>query len=74
MLATDGRGRQSRLDAVFQLRTLGLFRLRLVLDVGLFVGLGTVPLWSLVSPSQLGLVLGTGHSLGAFLGRLAAKR
>ncbi len=45
--------------------------MRLVLDVGLFLGLGTVPLWSLVPAQSLGLVLGAGYCVGPVLGELA---
>jgi len=38
---------------------------------GLFVGLGAVPLWPLVSGFALGLVLDAGHRLGAIVGDVA---
>jgi hypothetical protein len=50
---------------------LGLYRLRLVLVFGLFVGLGAIPLWPLVSALALGLVLDAGHRLGAIVGDVA---
>ena len=71
MLAANGRCRQSRLDSVFQLRTLGLYRLRLVLDVRLLLGLGAIPLWPLVPAQSAGMVLGARHGLGAVVGVLA---
>ncbi len=42
--------------------------MRLVLGVGLFLGLGAVSLWALVLPQFLGLVLGARRSLGPRLG------
>lgn len=45
--------------------------MRVVLDVGLFVGLGAVPLRSLVSAQSPRLVLGAGHGLGTIVGVLA---
>ena len=44
--------------------------MRVVLDVRLFVGLGAVSLWPLVSAPSYGLVLGAGHGLGTVLGVL----
>jgi len=48
LLATDGDGGQRGLAAVLRPRAMGLYGRRLVLDVGLFVGLGAVPLRTLV--------------------------
>ncbi len=45
--------------------------MRVVLGLGLFLGLGTVPLWPLVPACAVWLVLGTGHGLGTFLGFVA---
>ena len=45
-------------------RALGLYRLRLVLAVGLLVGLGAIPLWPLVSAQSFGLVLGSRARFG----------
>ena len=47
MLATSGRGYQSFLEPLLRRRPLGLLRLRLVLVLGLFLGLGPIPLWPL---------------------------
>ena len=44
--------------------------MRVVLAVGLFVGLGAVPLWALVPAPSFGLVLEAGRGVGAFLGLL----
>src|SRR6185295_5042327 len=52
-------------------RALGLHRLRLVLDFGLFLGCNHVSLRPLVQSSALGLVLVAGSSVGAFMGDLA---
>ena len=48
VLATDGSAGGSRLAALFPSGTLALFGLRLVLAIGLFLGLGAVSLWPLV--------------------------
>jgi hypothetical protein len=45
----------------------------MVLELGLFMGLGAVSLWALVQPRSLGVVLGAGYGLGAILGLLAAQ-
>src|SRR6185312_17363639 len=58
VLAADCGGCESDVDAVLRSRPLGLYRLRLVLGVGLFLGLGAVPLWALVPQCPLRLVLG----------------
>ena len=71
MLAANSSRGESRLDSVLRSRALGLFRLRLVLGFGLFVGLGTVPLRAMVPSQSHWLVLGTGHSLGSIVGELA---
>jgi hypothetical protein len=47
---------------------------RMVLVFGLFVGLGAVPLWTLVQLSPAGLDLGPGFGLGALLGYVALHR
>ena len=73
MLAAVGRGREPGVDALLRSRSLGVFRLRMVLVFGLFLGLGTVPLWPLVSPQSLRMVLGSGHSLGTVVGKLALQ-
>ena len=70
MLAAVGGEHQSRLAALLRSRSLGLFGLRLVLAVGLFVGLGAFSLWPLVPSHSFGLVLATGSRLGAVLGLL----
>ena len=46
--------------------------MRLVLAIGLLLGLGSVSLWALVFVSTSWLVLGAGHLLGTVLGKLAA--
>ena len=46
--------------------------MRLVLEFGLFMGLGAIPLWTLVLPRSPWLVLGAGYGLGPILGMLAA--
>ena len=61
---------QSRLAAVLPWRAVGLQRLRLVLAVGLFLGLGAVPLRSLVLSQSLWLVLDAGQRVGSVLGLL----
>ena len=58
LLATLGRSRQPLLAALLRRRPMGLYRLRMVLGFGLFVGLGAVSLRALASPPTLGLVLG----------------
>ncbi len=70
VLAAHSRGSESRLATLLRSRSLGLHRLRLVLGVGLFVGLGAISLWPLVSQQSLGLVLGARHRLGPVLGEL----
>ena len=52
-------------------RTLALDRQWVVLVFGLFLGLGSFPLWALVLLSADGLDLGTRHVLGALVGKLA---
>jgi hypothetical protein len=71
VLAAERGDLQPWLAAVLRSRTLGLHRLRLVLVFGLFLGLGTVPLWPLVSALALGLVLDAGHRLGSIMGDVA---
>ena len=51
----------------------GFFRLRLVLALGLFVGLGSISLRELVPPCQPWVVLGSGSYVGAILGFLAIR-
>ena len=53
---------------------IGFTQLRLVLGFGLFVGLGDVSLWPLVSSSAPWLVLVAGHNLGAVMGHVALFR
>ena len=50
LLAAHRGGPQPRLAALLQWRPLGLYRLRLVLALGLLLGLGAIPLWPLVPP------------------------
>src|SRR3954464_8589477 len=71
MLAADGSGCHRWLVSLLQLGPLVMDRLRLVLVLQLFLGLGSVPLWPLVHlpPARLGL--GSRYSLGSFLGQLA---
>ena len=71
LLAAIRGGYQSELAAILRPRSLGLYRLRVVLDVGLFLGLGPFPLWPMVLSRQSGLVLGAGQSVGSVLGLLA---
>ena len=71
MLAAQRGGLQPRLATVLRSWTLGLHQLRLVLVFGLFVGLGAVSLWPLVSAPAHGLVLDAGHRLGSVVGDLA---
>jgi hypothetical protein len=47
---------------------------RMVLVLGLFLGLGSIPLWSLVLPVRRGLGLVSRYLLGASLGELAIFR
>ena len=71
MLATpDGRG-LPQLAALLRWRSLGLQRRRVVLAVRLFVGLGAVSLWALVSAPALRLGLDARPRLGAGLGNVA---
>ena len=74
MLAADGGRHQSHVAALLQLWPVGLFGLRVVLAVRLFVGLGAVPLRPLVPTQPSGLVLGAGPGLGTVLGILAVHR
>jgi len=74
MLATNGGGDGPGLAAISGLWAMGLHGLRLVLDVGLLMGLGAVSLWAVVSPSSVGMVLGAGHGLGTLVGVLALHR
>src|SRR3990172_69947 len=71
LLAAERRGGERRLAALFPRGTLDLLGLRLVLELRLLVGLGAVPLRTLVQPPALGLVLAARHDLGAVLGELA---
>ena len=74
MLATpDGRD-FSRLAALLRWRPLGLHRRRMVLAIRLFMGLGAVSLWPLVSAPALRLGLDARPGLGAGLGDLAVGR
>ena len=70
MLATDSRCGEPRLAAVLRWRALGVHRRWLVLAIGLFVGLGAVPLRSLVPPQSMGMVLGARYRLGTVVGDL----
>ena len=74
VLAANHCDLRCRLAAVLRPRTLGLYRLRLVLDFGLFVGLGDLSLRPLVSRPALRLVLVAGHDLGAVVGDLALRQ
>ena len=47
--------------------------MRLVLGVGLFVGLGSISLWPLVSQHPFWVVLGAGYCLGACVGKLEVQ-
>ncbi len=71
MLAADNRRGEPRMAALLRWWSLGIHRLRLVLDVRLLLGLGAVPLRALVPAQSLGLVLGAGNSVGPLVGRLA---
>ena len=71
MLAAHGGGGEPRLAALFRPWLLGEHRLRLVLEVWLFLGLGAVPLRTVVPAWQPGLVLDARYSLGTLMGDLA---
>ena len=71
MLAADGGRRESGVAALLRCWAVGIYGLRVVLAVELFVGLGAVPLRSLVSAQSPRLVLGAGHGLGTIVGVLA---
>ena len=71
MLAALGGEHQFGLAALLRSRSLGLFGLRLVLVIRLFVGVGALPLWPLVPSLSFGLVLAAGSCLGALLGFVA---
>ena len=45
--------------------------MRMVLAIGLLVGLGAIPLWPMVFARPLRLGLDAGHGLGTCLGDLA---
>ena len=74
MLATGGRGSRCELAALLQSGSLALDRLWLVLAIRLFVGLGALPLWPVVSQPASRLGLGSRHNLGTGLGDLALFR
>ena len=59
------------LAAVLRSWALGLYGWRLVLDFRLFLGLGAVPLRTLVPSCAVRLVLVPGHGLGTVLGDMA---
>ena len=71
MLATDGGSGQSRLASLCRPGPLVLVGCGLVLVFGLFMGLGTISLWTLVFVAVVGVVLGAGYGLGSLLGDLA---
>jgi len=60
------------LAAVLRSRSLGVYPTAAVLGFGLFMGLGTVSLCRCFA-TPLGLVLGAGHRLGAWLGELEIR-
>lgn len=74
VLATARSFDQSRMAALLRQWTLDQFGLRLVLAIGLFMGVGTVPLWAMAITSSLWLGLDTGHSVGTGMGDLAQFR
>ena len=74
MLAAANRFDQSRLAALLRRRALAQFGLRMVLAIGLFVGLGAVPLWPMANAQPMRLGLGAGYRLGTVVGRLANVR
>ena len=70
MLATDRGDHCPRLATVFRLWPLGVFGLWVVLGIQLFLGLGSVPLWTMVPAWSPGLVLAARTHLGTFMGQL----
>ena len=70
MLAADGLRGESGLAALLQFGAVGLHRLRLVLGLELFVGLGAVSLRPLVLCASTGLVLVSGRYLVTGVGLL----
>ena len=73
-LATDRRERQRSLAPLLRPWPLALHRRRLVLAIRLFLGLGPVSLRALGPAPFVWLDLGSGRSLGAFLGFLPLYR
>src|SRR6185436_7201581 len=71
LLATDCGGGQPQLAALLRSGQMGLHGERLVLAFRLFLGVGAVSLWALVSARETRVVLDAGRRLGAFLGHLA---
>ncbi len=71
LLAPDGCGVVCGLASVLQRWPVGLDGCWLVLVFGLLLGLGAVPLCTLVLPFALGLVLGARFGLGTVVGELA---
>src|SRR5215213_3314834 len=74
VLAAAGHGGFTNVAALLRWRPLGVFGRWLVLGIGLFMGLGAVPLWALVFASSLQLGMDAGHSVGAGVGGLAKQR
>ena len=71
LLATGSGDGESELATVLGSRPLGEHGLRMVLVIGVYLGLGAVPLWPVVSASADRLVLVARFSLGAIMGDVA---
>lgn len=74
VLAADGGGGGHELAAVRAWRALDVHGLRLVLEIVLHVGLGSVSLWAMAPERPAWLGVGPGHAVGSSLGDLAALR
>src|SRR5207249_3501821 len=71
VLAAERGRNQPRLAAVLRWGILGVHGCRLVLAIGLFLGVGALPLWAVASASTLRVGLDARHCLGAGMGHLA---
>ena len=74
VLATDGGNREWVLAALLRWGPLAVVGLRLVLELVLFMGMGAIPLWSLVQSSAPWMGLDAGSDLGTGLGDVALFR
>ena len=74
VLAASLLCRFSWVAAVLSGGALGLHRVRLVLAIGLLMGLGSVSLWALASSRTLRLGLVSGSGMGAGVGDVAREQ